>query len=240
MKHLKHDTVWKIIAIACLAVFSLSACQKQETTNSDDTQQRPEPRKNDQQIAAEKIINDNPDIIIVEVVGDNKLHIRNKHTMLGMILPFQDIIDGKYDSIKTAPEKTTKAAQNSTQPGEVKNISDSWGQTPDWIPHIKDAKVRPNSMHKKKEDESIWGQLTFTHPDPVDKLSQNIKSEMVKKGLKLHAEESNEGKTFFIFASPNHTKATGPEKRQASYMLKRKDSNTYVTIQYSQGGKKQP
>lgn len=215
---------------------------KEESTTKETQEQGPQ--TDPLQTAAIQQIESDPDVELVEIT-EGKVHLRNVHTKLGVVLPFQDVIDGKYDAVKgdeakaaliVPPLKSGKLAP------EHAHDSNDWGKSPAWLPHYPELSIQPGHVHGPKPDGSVWGQISGTHSDSIADIREFLIKELKNNGLELGNELKKENQATLIFVNfstdPNDPEAKTPtEKRKAFFTLARRGATTLVTIQYSYGMK---
>ena len=251
MKHLltlsqsaRRSIQYPALGIVGASVFLLSACDKKEKaqTNEDTPQEAPQTNPEDtpnispEQQKAEAIIKKHPDLEKVRI-QDKKIHIQNVHTGLGLVLTFQDVIDGKYSFIEGKANPDIAPPQEPDTTPKTAHDSKDWGKVPEWVPRYPDAKVQQGAMHTPRSNGSIWGTVTFTHSDSIDKIAKTLTERFKKNGLEPISDYKEEAQMSLVFATPKNPIGEALEKRQASCSLSRSGSNTTVSIQYSYGMK---
>lgn len=247
-----------LISIALPAVISVifgilsSACKPSEThSNSEETESSDSEISRLQQQAQEVIEND-PHVEIVKVVGE-QLHIQNKYTKRSLTLPFQMVIDGHYEIVREDEKLAASILKNqgikakrgqfspiSVQPKEGKSTtpsmkSEGWGKTPSWIPRYPDIKLHPTKIHTPREDGSVWGNISGTHTDPLDKARENLISEFKKSGLKLTRNLAETDRVFMIFENNDAVNDDSQERRKVTCTISKREEETRISIQYHYG-----
>ncbi len=227
--------------IATTPLLWLPSCNKKETSATAENTTPAAEHKSAEQIAAEKIVREHPNIELVEC-KDGKAHIQNVYTKLGLILSYQDIIDKKFDSIaggeaeaaQILPPHKTGILQ------AAKGHDDhDWGKTPEWMPRLENAKVQPNAQHFPRRDGSVWGQLSFTHPDSIQTLRDLLVDAYARQDMIIDLEMPGEDKLTLIFTTPFDKNKPQPEKelRRVVHNITRQGNTTTVIIQYTYGMK---
>ncbi|MGB0775266.1 MAG: hypothetical protein ACPG32_00395 [Akkermansiaceae bacterium] len=221
------------VVVAPALALSLSMCEKEATDQSPETSSET-PAKSALQLAAEKTIAEHPDVELVEVMGE-KIHLRNVHTNIGLILPFQDIIDGKFDRIKgdagkvgniLKPRETGKVtADKPHEPGD-------WGKVPTWIPRYPDLVIEPNAMHSPRNDGSIWGLTIGNHTDEPAAIRAFYVKELAAQGLELRSDGKRGDALSLVFQTSKPKDKTAKANRFTSILLEPYGGRTRVTIQY--------
>ncbi len=224
------------LAATLLLCLPLTMCKSgNETAGTDDTTKTEQ--ASSLQKSAEKVIEADPNIELVEVLGD-KIHIRNVFTQIGMELSFQEIIDGNYKAIQGGEAEAGNAlkARDSGKMDEAKaHDSNDWGKTPEWVPRYPGLKINPNQIHGPKQDGSVWGQLSTTHEDDIKKISDYLIAEFKSSGLELNADMVKETTSVLVFRNQMPGQEQDGEKRQVTCSLSQQGGITHLLIQYAYG-----
>lgn len=189
---------------------------------------------------AEKVIENDPNVELVEVQGDMLL-IQNKHTKRTLTLPFQMIIDGHYPMIQEdkAMAERILAIQKANNKGAAKSPASTkaaaWKKTPNWIPRYPGLEIEPSQMHIPQEDGTIWGYLRGTHSDTLEKVRANLISAFKKTDLKLTRKMVEKNSSVMIFDNSHLIENETQEKRRVTCSITRRGELTHLAIQYSYG-----
>ena len=231
----------KLSAILALCL-TLSMCKDTATTdtgsagkeNTAEDTQKMDPK----QLEAQKAIEADPDVELVEA-KNGKIELRNVHTQIGMVLSFQDIIDGKYDAIKGGKAEAGKVLKPKDSAAMAKDGAegnDNWGKAPKWLPRYPDLKISPGKIHGARKDGSIWGQISGTHRDPVEKMREQLIAGFKSSGMVLASEMNNENSITLIFENPPSDKPDEEqEKRRVGCAIRNAQGVTYLDMQYTYG-----
>lgn len=233
-------TIKRTAALACAIPLSLSLtmCKpSKEEKNTTETSKPSQPISSPQQLAAEKVIQDDPDVQLVEVIGD-KIIFSNVHSGLGVELPFQDIIDGKYDMVKGGVAEASKVLSplRSGRLGHPDFYAiDPWGKSPPWIPRYPDLQMDVGAIHGPKQDGSIWGQISGSHKDSFKQIRDFIVLGFQEAHMPLSMEKSESHKTTLFFETTVNEDDKDQENRKVKCIITRMEPRTHINIQYTYG-----
>lgn len=232
-----HALALAAILAACFAPVS---CKPKETPTPSAENKPSGPKIPQAQRLAEEVIANDPNVELVEVVGD-KMRIRNKYTKRSLTLPFQMIIDDQYPMIQE-DEATAKrilaireANAKKKAPTHLTMQTGGWGNTPEWIPRYPGLDLAPTRIHTPREDGSVWGNITGTHSDSVEKMTETLASEFEKSGLALTRRMAEKNAVYMIFETLPDDQDEAVEKRKVSCTLSRHGEKTRLSIQYTYG-----
>jgi len=224
------------LATTLLLCLPLTMCKpKDEAGKSDSTATTVQ--ASPLQLLAEKTIKEDPNVELVEVLGD-KIHLRNVYTQIGMELTFQEIIDGKYEKIQGGEGEAGNVLKahspEKLNEGKAPNTAD-WGKSPAWVPRYPGLKIQGNPMHAPKQDGSMWGYLSTSHKDSIKKISDYYVEKFKASGLVLSADMRKETSAVLVFRNQMPDQAQDGEKQSATISLNRQGTLTTVIIQYAYG-----
>ncbi|WP_435895918.1 hypothetical protein [Oceaniferula spumae] len=226
----------KLSAAVALGL-TLTMCEKSKDTSTETS--APEEKQVDPKLLeAQKVIEDDPNVKFIRVV-DDKIEFRNIYTDIGMILPYQDIIDGKYDAIKGGKAAASKVLipkeKESIATGDGDDYK-GWGKTPDWIPRYPDLVISPGKIHGTRKDGSVWGQISGSHRDSIEKMREQLIAGFQKSDMVLASELPGDASLSLIFENPpsdNDDEST--VKRRVGCSLRHSNGTTFLDMQYTYG-----
>lgn len=233
---ISHFKIFSALSLSLGLGLSLNMCKPAESVKTTEAETPPEIKKSDKHLAAEKIIDADTNIEIVEV-SEGKMHIQNIHTKLGLSLPFQEIIDGNYSSIQGGVAEAARILP-SHPPMSLKmggHNPNDWGRTPDWIPRYPKLSITSPPQHAPKSDGSIWGEISGTHTDTILHMRDALVSELVAAKIPLDYEKKSATRIDLMFRTVPDEEHPELEQRRVHCSLVRQGDLSYLTLQYLYG-----